>query len=77
MYTDSLEIESSAKSLRHAVEELDHQLVLFQTDLDTNDYMKESLDWDYMDVRKTLNELLKQTQDLVLDAETAVKNEED
>lgn len=77
MYVDSYEIESSAKSLKHSIEDLDHLLVLFQTDLDTNKHMREYLDWDYMDIRKTLDVLLKQTNNLVKDAENAVKNEED
>ena len=77
MYVDSYEIESSAKSLKHSIEDLDHLLVLFQTDLDTNEHMREYLDWDYMDIRKTLDVLLKQTNNLVKDAENAVKNEED
>ena len=76
-YAESYEIESSARSLEQAIEEIDHQLTTFQMDLDSNNYMRESLDWDYMDVRKTLDLLLKQMRDLVLNAETAVKDEED
>jgi len=75
-YVDSYDIESQAISLLNAVEELDSQLVLFQGDLDTNDYMREELDWDYMDVRKTLDKLLHQTKELALDASSAYNNQD-
>ena len=75
-YVDSYDIESQAISLLNAVEELDSQLVLFQGDLDTNDYMREELDWDYMDVRKTLDKLLHQTKELALDASSAYDNQD-
>lgn len=73
---DSYSIDSSAKSIQTGLETIEKLVTNFQIDLDTNDYMRESLDWDYMDVRKTLNLLEKQVNDLVNDSEKALNDEE-
>jgi hypothetical protein len=72
----SQDIVSNAKSVQESLINLEALVTNFQTDLDTNEFMKESLDWDYLDVRKTVDLLTKQVNGLVYDAELALQDEE-
>lgn len=72
----SQDIVSNAKSVQESLINLEALVTNFQMDLDTNEFMKESLDWDYLDVRKTVDLLTKQVNGLVYDAELALQDEE-
>ena len=75
-YVSSSDILKSANDLRTALDEVERKVTYFQTDLDTNNYMKEALDWDYIDVRKSLDTLTHQVDELVYDAEQAYDEED-
>lgn len=72
----SQDIVSNAKSVQESLINLEALVTNFQIDLDTNEFMRESLDWDYLDVRKTVDLLTKQVNGLVYDAELALQDEE-
>ena len=75
-YADFTQIEMDVKFIQEAVERLDSRVTELQIDLDTNDYMNEALDWDYSKIRKTVNFLIEQVEELHRNAEEAIDNED-
>lgn len=75
-YVDSFEIEDTARTILSELEKVDDLIYSFQIDMDSNDHMKESLDWTCDDLKKSLERTIHYANELAYSAEEAAKNED-
>ena len=74
-YVDSWTISDRAEEILKSLDTVEHLLSNFEADVNSNDYMDESLDADCYDIRKTFNMLIQDAKDLAADAKQAARDE--